>query len=531
MNPDACAPLVAALLNPRLYPQPVDDVQHLETHISHVFLAGDHAYKLKKPLNLGFLDFSNLAARQHCCAEEIRLNRRLAPALYLGCLALVAEGKGWRLVDAAQAPSTEWLVHMRRFDPALQFDQLMQQHTLSPHHIDALAQDLARFHRSLPPSPAPYGNLAAVAWPVRENFSQIRPHLETAADIAALDRLAQQAEAELQRLTPLLAQRQSSGFIRECHGDLHLGNIALVDGHPRPFDGLEFNPELRHIDIMSEMAFLSMDLQHRDRPDLAARCLNHWLEITGDYAGLAVLPFYQAYRAMVRAKVARLRAAQTEADEAEKALVEYRQYIAHAGRVSPKPALILTHGVSASGKTHVSQILLQGLGAIRLRSDVERKRLFGLDARARSGTEDKSQLYGAAASRRTYDQLLDLSSTLLQAGHTVIVDAAFLRREQRAPFLALAGELGVACCIVHCHAARNILEQRIQARQLAAQDASEADQTVLQQQWHILEPLNAMELALSLSLDTGSLTESAQCKTALITNVQKAIKIGLPDRL
>jgi hypothetical protein len=478
--------LITALLEPAAYPHAAAEVRLIETHISWVLIAGDFAYKLKKPLDLGFLDFSTLEKRRHFCDEEIRLNRRLAPNIYLDVVAVTGSVAAPRI--GGDGPVLEWAVRMRAFPPEATLDCAVE---LTTDQVDAITDAIARFHRSLPAAPldSPYGEPAAVLQPALENFAQIRALQPECTLLGRLDALEAWTHAEGARLEAVFAERKRAGGIRECHGDLHLGNIAWVNSAPLIFDCIEFNPGLRWIDVLSELAFLFMDLMHRARPDLAWRLINRYLEHTGDYAGLDVFRFYLVYRAMVRAKVAAIRARQQPG-----AASELPGYLALAEMLArPQPAaLFLMHGVSGSGKTWLAQMALERFGAVRLRSDVERKRLFGLDALDDS-RRIEGGIYTEAASARTFQNLLELVTTLLQAGYRVIVDATFLKQAHRAPFVALAESMGVPLRILDLQADEALLRQRVQQRMARADDASEADLAVLEAQIQAVEPFTAAE--------------------------------------
>ncbi|MEW5786672.1 MAG: AAA family ATPase [Pseudomonadota bacterium] len=467
----------------------------IETHISWVILAGGFAYKLKKPLDLGFLDFSTLDKRQACCREELRLNQRLAPHIYLDVVPVTGTPAAPRL--GGDGPVLEWAVKMRAFPADATLDR---EGDIGAGSIDAIADRLAAFHGGLPAVPAGsgHGSLEAIMAPLQANFTVLgNLAAGQGPEWAALPGLEAWCQAEGRRLAPHFAARAAGGFVRECHGDLHLGNIAWVDGAPLIFDAIEFNAGLRCIDVINELAFLTMDLAHRGRPDLAWRCLNRYLEGTGDYRGLTALPFYQVYRALVRAKVAAIRAEQAGLPPAE-----CLGYLALARSLAtPRPpGLILMHGVSGSGKTWQSQALLEGLGAVRLRSDVERKRLFGLAALAGSNAIPGG-IYGEEASRHTRQRLLVLARGLLTAGFRVIVDATFIRRDWRADFIALARETGVPWCIAACVAPEAVLRQRLAQRRQRGDDASEADESVLASQLAALEPFTPAEQARAVTLD------------------------------
>jgi aminoglycoside phosphotransferase family enzyme/predicted kinase len=499
--------LIDALMRPGCYPHAVERVEVLQTHISYVLLAGDYAYKIKKPVNLGFLDFSTLEARRRCCDEELRLNRRTAPDLYLATLPITGSASSPAL--DGEGPAIEYAVKMRRFAQDALLDSMARRGELAAPLVDAIARKLAVFHAAVAVAGpgTRFGTPDQVVAPARANFEHIERLIGDSPDVAQLERLRSWSEREGARLAPSFAARKRGGFVRECHGDLHLGNIALIDGEPTPFDCIEFSADLRWIDVMNEVAFLVMDLADHRLAGLAIRCLNAYLEATGDYAGLAVLRFYLVYRAMVRAKVACIRAHQSGLTGSAKAAAEdeYRGYFRLAEDLmrTSKTALILTHGLSASGKTTVAGILAERLGAIRLRSDVERKRLFGLDAAARTASAVGAGIYAPDATRRTYDRLTDLTRVVLEAGRPVIVDATFLRDAERAAFRSLGKDLGVPVAFVSCTAPDAELRARIVAREQAGSDASEAGLAVLAQQRNAAEPASREEARETVVIDTS----------------------------
>ncbi|MBT9568678.1 MAG: AAA family ATPase, partial [Thiobacillus sp.] len=456
-------------------------------------------------LNLGFLDFSTLAKRLHACREEVRPNRRLAPAIYLDVVPITGTPADPRINGSGEA--FEYAVKMRQFAPDTTLDRLEAQGRLTAQQVAIVAATLARFHLqdcARAPADSPWGSPEKVWQPIEQNFRQIAPRLDDPADRAQLDTLLRWSETEHARLAPLMAARQRDGFIRECHGDLHLGNLAWVDDQLLVFDCLEFNPELRWIDIQSEAAFCYMDLLQRGHADWAWLFLNLWLEQTGDHAGLALLRYYAVYRALVRAKVSAIRTAQTAGPERDAALAEVRTLLKLATtltQIAP-PHLDITHGLSGSGKTTATQKLMQTPGAIRLRSDVERKRLAGLDALAKSGSGIGQQLYAADATRRTYEHLARLAGNILDAGWPVIVDATFTARWQRDLLRGQVQSRGVAFHILDFSVPVATLCERILQRSRAGNDASEADLAVLQHQIDSEDPLATDEQADIVSIDT-----------------------------
>lgn len=511
-NPRDQALLAAALLDPGvynsgIYGDGVRQVDKLETHISHVFLAGPYAYKIKKAVNPGFLDFRTLSARRFYCLEELRLNRRFAPSLYLDVIAI--SGTPDKPVLDGDGTPIEYAVKMRRFSQDDLLSKVLARGALSPGLIDQLAERIAEIHAAAPASTRrdDYGTPEAIIQPALENFSHIRASDSDAGKSADLDVLEQWTRAQCRALDALFIARKHNGFVRECHGDLHLGNVAWVDGAVTVFDCLEFNPGFRWIDVMNEVAFLVMDLHDRKRSDLAQRLLNRYLEITDDYDGLRVLRFYTVYRAMVRAKVHLLRANQAGVNANDKArlLNQYRGYVSLAKDQThpPKPALLITHGLSGSGKTTHTQSLLETAGAVRIRSDVERKRLHGLPALARTGAALASGVYTGDATALTYQRLSDLAKTIIEAGYSVIVDATFLKRRQRDLFRQLAETLQAPFVILDFVADENVLRARILQRERQRCDASEAGVDVLEHQLATREPLRAEEEAWVERFDTA----------------------------
>ena len=499
MNP-TLPPLIRALLAPQRYPDypnAVQRVELVETHISWVLLAGEFAYKIKKPLKLPFLDFSTLAQRRLSCADELRLNRRFAPDIYLDVIGIFGtpENPQWQ----GESAPIEYAVKMRRFDETGRLDRVCARHGLLPSHLSALADTLAAFHdtAAIAPAASHFGQPQTIAAPALDNFDDLLRLLPQPGLQARLAAVRAWTEAQLRQLTPLMRARQQAGRVRECHGDLHLANLVLTGERVTMFDCIEFNDDLRWIDVVSDIAFLYMDLLAHDEPGLADWWVNEALSRSGDYEAAPLLRFYAVYRAMVRAKVTATHNAQRQdktRDDASEALA----YLALAERLMapPQVRLVITHGLSGSGKTVAASQLLQSdpqAATLRLRSDVERKRLFGLAGAARSGSAFNAGIYTPEARLRTYARLRTLAALLLRAGWSVIVDAAFLKRAERAEFRALAEKAGAAFAILAPQATPAQLRERIQTRSALGRDASEATLEVLTQQLQTLEPLTADE--------------------------------------
>lgn len=453
----------------------------IETPISWVLLGPEQAWKFKKPVKLPFLDYSTPALRLACCNAELALNQRFSSDLYLG-------------VDYPLG-APEPAVVMRRFPAAAQLDQACARGTLTPDALGGLVRHIHACHQAAggtPPS-SEFGHPDQILSLALDNFAPLRtPTLGLPPEPRhALDALEAWTRSTHTRLRPCLETRWQDGHIRECHGDLHLGNLVLLDGQVTPFDCIEFSAPLRWIDVASEIAFTYVDLLDRGHPDLAGWLLNEWLAESGDFGAVPVLRFYAAYRAMVRAKVAALGGDAARADD----------YLGLAETLAapPPPRLTITFGLSGSGKTTRSSALLRAdprAATLRLRSDVERKRLFGLHALADSRSTADAGIYTADATRRTYAHLADTAASLLAAGWSVIIDAAFLRRDERHAFQALAAAHGARFAILACTAPLDELRHRLQTRR---GDASEATVAILEKQLDWVEALDDSEKALVIA--------------------------------
>ena len=508
--------IIQSLLAPSAYPHQARAIELLQTHISWVLLAGEFAYKIKKPVNFGFVDFSTLEGRRFFCEEELRLNRRLAAELYLGVLPITQTADGLR-IGGAGTP-VEYCVQMRRFDQQQLLSRVAAADKLTASHVDTLAQEVAQFHSAIPaaPSASRFGSPTAVAEPILANFHSLAqstdPHVQN-----RVVPLKDWCERELARLDFAIRERKRLDFVRECHGDMHLGNMILAGDAITIFDCIEFSEDLRWIDVISEAAFCTMDLAHRTCPGFAHRFLNAYLERTGDYGGLALVPMYTVYRALVRAKVLSLQLLQTNAPD-DQLRQERDRYIdlAEATTRKPAPFLAITHGVSGSGKTWGSQIILEHLGAVRIRSDIERKRLAGLAPLASSRSQQGEGLYSPAFTQRTYDHLLSLASTILSAGFPAIVDATFLKRAERMRFQELARSRGVPFHILSFPTDAATCCERVRLRGESRSDASEATIEILEQQLRSVEPLDDSERALAVSIDPSVATAPQEALQRLV---------------
>ncbi|MGF6920591.1 AAA family ATPase [Paraburkholderia sp. 40] len=484
-----------ALQRPCSYRHPAGRIGRIETHISVIYLAGRYAYKLKKPVNPGFVDFTLPAVRQRACEDEARLNGRLARELYCGVETIVRQGRVRKIRHHGHV--VEHAVKMRRFDERDVFQALLARDALGFAEIDALADSLAAFHRG-----------AARAAPRRGfgSASTVRTQMHTVLDALGRetgkplpDTLRQWCEKDGERLAEHFETRRAGGFVRECHGDLHLDNVLRRGKRVLMFDCIEFSDALRWIDVASDLSFLLMDLQAHGRDDLAARLLNGWLQRTGDFAALPALRYYVVYRALVRALVAALKARGGPTDRES---VETHQYLRLAGRLiaKPRPYLLLCHGYSGSGKSVASEALVNLIGAIRVSSDIERKRprpFAPIDAQPLPRAA-----YSADSIDRHYGTLLALTRHVLAAGYPALVDATFLKRDHRSRFAALADALAVPVIVLDFHARTCLLAERVSRRAAQAHAESDAGPVVLIRQLANEDPLSAGEMACTVHFDT-----------------------------
>ena len=496
-------PLIQSLLRPETWNHPTSEICLLETHISWIILTGPFAYKIKKPVDFGFLDFTTLEKRRFYCREELRLNRRLAEELYMDVVTFRGDDSHPTL--GGNGPIVEYAVKMRQFDQSELLAEYARQDRLKEDHVVQLAHLIGHFHvmtdRATPESP--YGEPEQIEKACLENFSHIDAGLRGHGKLSEKTQwLKDWTIRTYEQLRSLMAKRKQEGYVRECHGDLHLGNIVMWRGHPTPFDCIEFNPMLRWIDVISEIAFTVMDLTARGQRPLAFRFLNEYLTMTGDYPGLKLLRYYLVYRAMVRAKIAYLSDQQNRGNQSHRDL---EHYLALAlGFSQPAlPMLLITHGFSGSGKSYASRRLAAHLDALHLRSDVERKRLAGLSPQAPSKSGLGKDIYNREFTQCTYQKLRELARDILQAEFSVIVDATFLNQQERRQFRQLAESMGVAFRILDFGAEAAVLRQRIEKRLQESQDPSEADLMVLAYQLSHHDPLSPEEQAMSIHFDTS----------------------------
>lgn len=491
-NTTADSSLIELLLRPDAYPHPVSEVELIETHISWVLLTGDYVYKIKKPLDLGFLDFHTLERRHFFCNEEIRLNKPWAPEIYIDVVPVTLSG-GAAQISGSGTP-VEYAVRMHSFDQAMRLDKQLESGYLTVADMRELATALARRHGA-----AAVVTTAKRAHTVHRAIQQIEENfepLEGAIEKDSLDGIRSWTTQQLNELNAFICQRFDGGFFRECHGDLHLSNLVRLPDGITTFDCIEFNDDLRNTDVIADIAFLIMDLVARQKIGLATHFLNRYLELTGDYEGMRIFNLYFTYRCLVRAKVAVIRSLERNtAGDRQDDLDEAHRYCDLARRQIKQrtPVLVTMTGLSGSGKTWVSGELMAALPAIRVRSDIERKRSFDVAETAGSGSGLASGIYTGEVSENVYVRLHTAAATLLAAGHNVILDASYPHVTQRAAALDTARRTGCNFLLLHTVADEAVLRTRIRERQKKHDDASEADIDVLEFQLRDREQLTDEE--------------------------------------
>ena len=456
-------------------------VRRIDTHAASVFLAGERAYKVKRAVKFPFLDYSDIARRKAACEAEMEVNRRYAPGIYLRTVAITRDVDGHLTIGGNGEP-VEWAVEMRRFDESATLDHLADRDRVDTRLADSLARAVAKAHAQAPVVKAePW--IDSLGQYLTQNDAAFReaPEIFPAGNLQAL---GTRTRAAFERLRPLLRARGKQGLIRRGHGDLHLGNIALIDGRPVPFDAIEFDPLIASGDVLYDLAFLLMDLVERGLREPANVVLNRYLVETrrdADLDALAALPLFMSVRAAIRAKVTAARLTSTPADKSAATAAAATAYFRAACELiaPPAPTLLAVGGLSGSGKSVLARALAPDLmpapGAVLLRSDVERKARFG------AGETDRlpKEAYSEAATRKVYAALAEKTLRVLKAGHSAVVDAVFARDEERRTIADLAARCGIRFRGIFLTADLAARAERIGARR---NDASDADASVAEQQ-------------------------------------------------
>ncbi|MCA1995329.1 MAG: AAA family ATPase, partial [Coleofasciculus sp. S288] len=502
MTQTAVPSLIEQMMQPGFYPHPVTEpIQLIQTHVSYVFLTGDYAYKVKKPVNFGFLDFSTLEKRQHFCLEELRMNQPIAPEIYLEVLAIAQEGETFVLAGKGQP--VDYALKMCQFPQESLFINLFEQGKLTEAHMEELGRVAAQFHAKAPTNDyiRSFGEVSKIREAFDENYQQTEKYIGRPQTQQQFEETKHFSDTFFEQRQDLFTTRRENNWIRECHGDLHLRNICLWHDKIQLFDRIEFNEPFRFVDVMYDVGFAVMDLEARGRKDLGNAFLNTYVEQTGDWEGLQVLPLYLSRQAYVRAKVNSFLLDDPgvpEEAKQEAATVASDYYrLAWEYTKSQKGRLILMSGVSGSGKTTVARHLARNLGAIHLRSDAVRKHLAGIPLNQQGGAE----LYTPEMSEKTYNRLLELGVLLASQGFPVILDAKYDRQVFRENAISEAQSHQLPIQIIHCTAPEDVLRDRLSSR---TNDISDATANLLQSQLAAAESFTEAENTFVVTLDTTS---------------------------
>jgi len=483
-------------------------VEKIETHSAAVFLSGTRAWKLKRAVPYDYLDFSTLERRKEMCEAEMRINRRTAPRLYLRVVPVTREHDGTLALDGVGLP-IDWVLEMVRFDQEALFDRLAASGRLDIQLMRSLASEISQFH-SIAERRLDHGGRAGMAWVIDGNAVGFASQGAGILDADRCASLTREAHAALERFGAQLDERREAGFVRQCHGDMHLRNIVLIDGRPTLFDAIEFNDEIACIDVLYDLAFLLMDLWRRGLPAHANAVWNRYLAEAGELSGIALMPFFLSCRAAVRAKTSATSAIfQTDPDHRKQFEDLARSYLSMAGTmlIPQKPCLVAVGGLSGSGKSTLALKISPSLGvapgALALRSDEIRKRLFGVPEFSRLGKEG----YTDAASRRVYATIAKHASSAVHRGYSVVADAVFANAADRVAIEAVASSLSVPFVGIWLDAPQSILSARVENRQ---SDASDADTAVVRSQlkrdtgpihWQRIDASSSPDVVLQQSAD------------------------------
>jgi aminoglycoside phosphotransferase family enzyme/predicted kinase len=488
--------LIEQLKNPNFYPHPVKiPIEIIQTHASIIFLTGDYAYKIKKPVNYNFLDFSTLEKRKYYLEQELKLNKKVAANIYLEVLSINDDRGTISLNGTGKA--IEYILKMNQFPQECLLSKIFERGELTENTIESLAKKVAQFHQQAETNSyiTQFGDLAIIKHAFDENYQQTEKYINFVQTQKQYDETKGYTDKFFTEHGDWLEERQKKGMIRECHGDLHLNNICQWQGEVQLFDRIEFNESFRFVDVMYDIAFTAMDLTARNREDLANLFLNTYLEQTADWEGLKVLPIYLTRQAYVRAKVNSFLLDVDTFSETIKTTAQHYYQLAWQYTQPQKPRLILMSGFSGSGKSTIGKVIAKKLNGIQIRSDAVRKHLAGIDLN-QTGNLD---IYSLEMSQKTFAKLAELAEILIPLGYPVILDARYDKYAWREPLLTYAQSLRIPFHIVHCHAPIEILRQRIAARK---GDISDATIEVLNAQIEKTEPFNEKEQPYLISLDT-----------------------------
>jgi len=496
--------LIAALSDPRIYPEATAGVRLIQTQMSCVFLTDEYAYKIKKPVNLGYVDYTTLEKRRYFCQREIELNRRLCPGAYMGVVPITFDGNKFAFDDAGEV--AEYAVKMRRLPDDKLLDHLLRANAVTPVMMDTVARKLADFHKTAKTSEriAAFGSVATVTQNTEENFSQTQKYFGRSISEKQFNTIRDFTHRFVQTNRELFEGRVKEGRTRDLHGDLHAQHICFCHDLCI-FDCIEFNERFRYCDVASEVAFLAMDLDRFGRADLGRRFIQEYVTISADNEIPRLLNFYKCYRAYVRGKVASFKlddSLVSGSDKAESQAMAQGYFDLATAYTRSRPLLIVMVGLVGSGKTTLANALAGRLGAVHISSDVTRKRLAGIPETEHRYDEPASGIYSPEFNRRTYESIYHQAADTLKGGVPAILDAAFLRQAERDKAIRIAEELGADYLVVECRLTPELTQKRLLQR-LGEVSASDGRWEIYQSQTGWFEPVKEVSTANYVLIDTS----------------------------
>jgi uncharacterized protein len=496
--------VVQALLNPQLYPDKTSRVDLMQTQMSFIFLTGKYVYKIKKPVNLGYLDYSTLEKRHYFCKQEVELNRRLSPETYLGVIPITRTKGGYTLGGKGQA--VEYAVKMLYLPQESMLNVLLERNRATPEMLDRVAAKIADFHNRAATNPEiqQFGKIAATRNKTEENFAQTAKYLDITLTAAQYQQIQEYTNRFLSQNAPIFDQRADNGRVRDCHGDLHSQHICFNEALSI-FDCIEFNDRFRYCDVASEIAFLAMDLDHFGRADLARSFINSYIRLSGDQQIPLLLSFFKCYLAFVRGKVGSFKYDDPYIGDAERKSTREaaRTYFDLSQAYSrSRPLLMVTAGLTGTGKTTTANALARRLGLTVLSSDILRKQLAGVPPTERHFNEPDSGLYSAEMTRRTYEKLFLEAGKLLLMGQHVILDASFIKAQDRRTAVELAQKCGADCFIIESQLDEKQLRERLEQR-VRGTSISDGRWEIYETQKSKFEPVNEVPLSHRFRVDTA----------------------------
>lgn len=503
---------VQALLKSQPYPHRPQQVELVQTQMSFLFLTGDYVYKVKKPVNLGYLDYTTLERRRHFCHQEVALNRRLCPDVYLGVVGITRQGEAFFM--EREGEPIEYAVKMRQLPRERMMDHLLRRGKVTAEMVRGVARRLACFHQEAETSPqiSNYGSVSATRVNTDENFSQTEGYIGLSLTAERHQRLRFYTNAFLEQKAPLLERRVREGRIRDCHGDVHSAHVCFSDGICI-YDCIEFNDRFRYGDVASEVAFLAMDIDYHGHPDLSRELAAAYIEASGDGELREVLDFYKCYRAYVRGKVEgfKLKDALISDEEKRRVLEVARRYYELADSYrdpSLRPTLFITSGLLATGKSALAQELGRRSGYAVISSDMTRKALAGIPATEHRFDSFQSGLYSPEFTRRTYDEMYRAARQVLEEGKSVILDASFNKAEERERAWALARGAGADFKAIECMASEEVVRERL-AHRFERESVSDGRLEILDQFRQDFDPLAEVPAGSHIVADTSGTVEEA----------------------